>query len=192
MILMKKYIITLLALTFLLLTGCNNKPQKQAPVTEPDAKTQETEIPETPKTPEKIAHEISSTVDTSGFGVVDEIDYDFDSDGTDDKLQLLATSFEKVDGELLLDDGTNWMITVTTANGTYKLFEEFVQLGVPQVDVANFYNDNIEKAIILTLDTRTGKSVTHYTFSDGVFYEELVYSTDSFTQNGADIIAGIN
>ena len=190
---MKKYIITLLTLSMLVLTGCNSKPQQsEEPVTELQTEVQETEIQEESSEPEKIKYELLPTVDTTGYGVVDEFDYDFDSDGTDDKLQLWAVSFEKVDGQLLLDDGTKWMVTVTTANGTFKIFEQFIQLGIPQIDIANFYNDNIEKAIILTLNTRTGKSISHYTFSDNAFYEELVYSTDNFTQNGADIVGRIN
>lgn len=190
---MKKYILTVLALSTLLLSGCSNKTQGVPE--QPSQVQQEVQKPEQPEevsTTEKIKHEPSDEVDTQGWNGVGGTDYDFDSDGEDDKLQLFSSTFYKPDEEPLLDDGANWMITVTTKDGTYKLFEGYIQLGKPEIDVGELYNEETEKVIILTQTTSAGKSITHYTFKDGAFYEELVYSTDSFTEGGANIVESIN
>lgn len=181
---MKKYIITLLTFSLLLLTGCNNKtPKTEEPVTPPQEVITE---------PEKIKHEAVEEIDSEGWNSLGGVTYDFDSDGKDDKLQVYSTAWFKPGESHLHNDGANWMITVTTAKGVYKLFEGYLNSGgLPEIDVGELYNEEPEKVIILTQTTTAGKSVTHYTFSDGAFFEELVYSTDSFTQNGANIIESI-
>ena len=185
---MKKYIITLLTLSMFLLTGCNNKPQTEEPVTSP--LNDITESTEEAK-PEKIKHEPVKDFSFEGWNGVGGLTYDFDSDGEDDELQIYSSAWFTPDEEPQLDDGANWMITVTTKNGVYKLFEDYIQSGLPQIDVGELYNKEPQKVIIFTQNSSAGKSITHYTFSDGAFYEELVYRTDDFTENGANIVESI-
>ena len=176
---MKKYILILIGIFILSLCGCNKPetpPQKQEVNTQEESK--------------KTKHEPEAEVDTEGYKKVNEYSYDFDSDGEDDLLEVFSTEFYE-DDELHFDDGANWIITVTTASGVYKLYDGYIQLGKAELDIGELYNETPEKIIILTQTTGAGKSVTHYTFSQGAFYEETVYATDNYSKGGANIIETI-
>ena len=186
--LMKKYIILLTSAAILSFYGCT--PQEQTLQEETDNNTEQNTVPEQNDKPVRIKHEISESADTSGYNKVSEFSFDFDSDGTDDTVELLTTA-QVENGEVHRDDGQNWLITVTTQNGTYILYDKYIQLGSAQIDIGQLYNEETENVIILTQTTGAGKSVTHYTFSDGVFYEELVYTTDNYASGGANIVGSI-
>ncbi len=175
---MKRYILILAGVLILSLCGCNNIEQKEP---------QNPEVIET----NKIKHEPQAAVDTDGYKKTDEYSYDFDSDGEDDLLEVFSTVFYD-DDEPHYDDGASWIITVTTASGVYKLYDGYIQLGRVELNVGEFYNEVPEKFIILTQTTGAGKSITHYTFDDGVFYEELVYTTDNYSEGGVNIIETIH
>lgn len=177
---MKKHIMILAAASLIALSGCAEKPA---------------DTPAEPTVPEdealkSICHTPGEAPDAAGFRVTGEYMYDFDSDGEEDTLELW-TAATASDGEEHEDDGERQRVTVTTAEGVFVLFDEYVQLGDISLDVGELYNDEAEKIVILTMTTGAGKSIRHYTFSDGAFYEELVYSTDSFAEGGANLIASI-
>lgn len=151
------------------------------------------ENPEPPKTdiPEDvICHDISETFDDNNSKVFAESTFDFDNDDKEDTIKLI-TSATMEDGEFLNDDGHHWKMTVETAEGTYLLYDEYIQLGDAEIDLGEIYNEEPEKLIILTLTTGAGKSIIHYTFRDGAFYEELVYTTDSYSKSGVSIIKSL-
>lgn len=179
---MKKYIIIFISIFILSFCGCNK------PETPP--KNQEINI-QKEEEDKKIKHEPRDAVDTEGYKKLNEYSYDFDSDGEDDLLEVFSTVFYEEDDEPHYDDGANWIITVTTASGVYKLYDGYIQLGKAELDIGEIYNETPEKLIILTQTTGAGKSVVHYIFSDGVFYEEIVYTTDSYSKGGVNIIETI-
>lgn len=188
---MKKYIFILLTVSLISLSACSQNTEKEITSPEQNNTSEEnTENNQEPPKAEKIKHDISDEVNTDSYNKVSEYLYDFDSDGTDDLLEFFTTA-DIEDGKIHKDDGQNWLLTVTTENGVYKLYDEYIQLGSAQIDVGEFYNKEPEKVIILTQTSGAGKSVTHYIFADGVFYEELAYSTDNFTEGGTNIVKTI-
>jgi len=188
---MKKCIIILLTFSVLLLSGCNKAQKTETSAGNPQQEPNNQIQTEITKPEEKIKHEITEDWSSEGWSALKEISYDFDSDGEDDKLQVFSSKFINPGDEQLHTDGANWLITVTTAKGVYKLYEGYLHTGFPEINVGELYNEQPEKIVIFTHTSGTGKSVTHYTFSDGVFYEELVYRTDDFTLNGANIVESI-
>lgn len=177
MIIMKKKL-AVLALMTCMIGGC--------------APTEAPEPPETDPTENIIRHKIGETSDTynSQSNIYAESTFDFDSDFNEDTIKLV-TSAEAENGELLNDDGHHWKLIVETAEGTYLLYDEYIQLGEAEIDIGELYNEETEKLIILTLTTGAGKSIIHYTYRDGAFYEELVYSTDNYSEGGANIIKSL-
>lgn len=137
-----------------------------------------------------VRHEISDSVATDGYNALSECEFDFDGDGEDDTLTLYTTA-EVENGEILYDDGQHWMLVCETAEGAFNLYDEYIQLGAAEIDVGEIYNDDPEKLIILTLTTGAGKTIIHYTFRDGGFSEEQVYSTDDYSKGGANIIKSL-
>ncbi len=174
---MKKYILLLTALSLLTLGGC--KPRENTPPAPP--------VDDAPK---PILHHPGDRANTDGYNKVDEYSFDFNSDGEPDTLELL-TSAHIEDGEIHHDDGQNWMVTVTTNDGVYTLFNSYIQLGNLELNIGEFYNETTQPVVILTQTTGAGKTITHYTYKDNAFAEELVYSTDTFTQGGANIVGTI-
>lgn len=173
------------------LYGCSGKTSDTEQEKTLPQKTENKSEKTNTEEPEKIKHEITEATDASGMTLFCETEFDFDSDGEDDKLRLFCSA-EDGEDEDLLDDGASWLLTVTTNEGTYELFNGYIQLGKPEIEIGEFYNEEPEKAIILTQNTTAGKSITHYVFSNGAFYEELAYATDNFTTGGASIIESIN
>lgn len=183
---MKKYILISALLAMFAVSGCAKMPA-EPPQTPPDAENTQSN---TKKEPEKIKHEPESSADTAGYNKVSEYAYDFDSDGEDDTVELLTTA-QVENGEVHSDDGQNWLVTVSTADGVFTLCKEYIQLGAAELDIGEFYNEEPQKVIILTTTTGAGKSIRHFTFSDGAFYEQLVYTTDDFADGGANIVGSI-
>lgn len=180
---MKKYIITVSVLSALLLCSCGDIQSDLTNDIQEEEVSQKNEA-------EKIRHEAQAEVDEDGFYKVNEYLYDLDYDGEEDRIELFTTAHVE-NGEVHEDDGQNWRVTVTTADGIFKIFDEYIQLGKVELDIGEFYNDEPEGVIIMTLTTGAGKSIRHYTFSDGAFYEQQVYTTESFSEGGANIVTSM-
>lgn len=178
---MKRILVLLMSLCLLGATGCGK-------TTEP-ANNPQPNPPESGEM-EVIKHKIGAEVDTEGCNEVRDLLYDFDSDGEEDLLKLF-TSAEIVDGKLHGDDRNRWVLTVETLAGTYKLYDNYIQLGSVEVEVGEFYNEDTDRAVIMTITSNAGKSITHFIYHDDVFIEETVYSTDDFSQNGVSLFKTI-
>lgn len=179
---MKKIFLTIMILCLPGLIGCQ-KPAE--PVNAPAPTDSPVSVER-----EFKKHETSTDIDTEGCNKIGEYSLDFDRDDEEDLVELF-TSAEIVDGEIFGDDRNRWILTVATNEGTYKLYDEYIQLGEVQVEVGEFYNEDTDTAVIMTITSNAGKSITHYIFKDDVFVEEMVYSTDEFSQNGASILTTI-
>ncbi len=184
---MKKKL-ALLAVMACILTACT-------PADIPEAPPAENPPPVEAPAPEKklIRHDIGKASDTYNldFYVYSKAEFDFDRDGIDDTVRLL-TSATVENGELLGDDGNEWQLVVETENGAFLLYDSYIQLGSAEIDIGEIYFENPEGLIILTLTTGASKSITHYTFRDGAFYEELVYTTDGLSEYGINLITNIH
>lgn len=178
---MKKIFAIFISVLILGLSGCGKTAE---PVNNPE--------PTPPESGEKevIKHEIGAEADIEGCSEASEFSYDFDGDGEEDLLKLF-TSAEIIDGELHGDDRNRWVVTVETVEGTYKLYDNYIQLGEVDVEIGEFYNEDIDRAVIMTITSNAGKSITHFIYHDDVFIEETVYSTDYYSQNGVSIFKTI-
>ena len=142
------------------------------------------------KTNKKVKKNILTTLDTNGYNTVSQYEYDFDSDGKLDTLSILTTA-QVVDGQVIADDGQNWMVTVNTQNGVYMLYDQYLQIGSIQLDIGELYDKETTNVIILTQTSGAEKSIIQYTYESGTFNEELVYSLNDYAAEGSNIVKTI-
>lgn len=70
------------------------------------------------------------------------------------KLQTFVPEDMLIDGELAMDDRVNFLIQAVCGEESYVLFDEMVQIGVPEADV---FIDQQEQLHIILRDVRTAK-----------------------------------
>lgn len=58
-----------------------------------------------------------------------EFSFDFDGDGVDEKIELHTQAEKSQDGEMMWDDGQNWLLVIVDGNEFYSLFQDRIQLG---------------------------------------------------------------
>lgn len=93
------------------------------------------------------------------------------------QLQMFAQEDMVIDGELALDDRCSFLIRIERPEGTYTLFSDTVQLGVPSADI---WIDTENKLHIVIQDIRTAR----YQITDYVYDKEQ----DGFL--GRNVLAG--
>lgn len=81
------------------------------------------------------------------------------------KLQTFVPEDMLIDGELAMDDRVNFLIQAVCGEESYVLFDEMVQIGVPEADV---FIDQQEQLHIILRDVRTAK----YRVTDFVYDAE--------------------
>ena len=179
---MKKIFALIICFCTFAFSGCSEKPEPDTPNTP--------SVPVVSQEKEVKKHTITDEINTEGYNKISEYSIDFDRDDEEDLVELFSGA-QIVDGELFGDDRNRWILTVTTNEGTYKLYDEYIQLGEIQVEVGEFYNEDVDRALIMTITSNAGKSITHFVYRDDVFIEDVVYSTDEYSQNGASIFKTI-
>lgn len=169
---MKKYTlpIILLAVSFSIsLSGCQKQEGKSTEENRIEAgNTQtvqpETGAPEESQTPEKDLAELIevgiSEGNLEGKALYSECPFVYgDSEW---KLQTFVPEDMLIDGELAMDDRVNFLIQAVCGEESYVLFDEMVQIGVPEADV---FIDQQEQLHIILRDVRTAKySVTDFAY----------------------------
>ena len=85
-----------------------------------------------------------------------------------------------VNGELTLDDRGYFVIQVISGGDSYVLFDEMVQLGIPEADV---WIDEQEKLHIVLRDVRTAQ----YRVTDFIYDSEMKKFMGSDVLNGLGI-----
>lgn len=172
---MKKYTlpIILLAVSFSIsLSGCQKQEGKSTEENRIEAgNTQtvqpETGAPEESQTPEKDLAELIeagiSEGNLEGKALYSECPFVYgDSEW---KLQTFVPEEMLIDGELAMDDRVNFLIQAVCGEESYVLFDEMVQIGVPEADV---FIDQQEQLHIILRDVRTAK----YRVTDFVYDAE--------------------
>ncbi len=87
-------------------------------------------------------------------------------------------------GECAFDDSNEFRIVAANASGQYVLFEDWIQLGVPEIDIFETYDDVGAELHIIVRDTRTAL----YRLTDFVYDAEA----DAFTATDILDYSGIN
>ena len=172
---MKKYTLPmiLLAVSFSIsLSGCQKQGEKSTEENRIEAgNTQtvqsETGVPEESQAPEEdLAEPIEAGIseeNLEGKALYSECPFVYgDSEW---KLQTFVPEDMLIDGELAMDDRVNFLIQAVCGEESYVLFDEMVQIGVPEADV---FIDQQEQLHIILRDVRTAK----YRVTDFVYDAE--------------------
>lgn len=99
---------------------------------------------------------------------------------TEWELQTLVQEDMVVNGELALDDRGHFLIQVISGGDFYVLFDEMVQLGIPEADA---WIDEQEKLHIVLRDVRTAQ----YRVIDFIYDSEIEKFIGSDVLNGMGI-----
>lgn len=171
---MKKYrlpVIWLAAGCLLLAAGCQ-KQETETPDT--DKETEEVMAEETEPLPElrKIG---ASEGKTEGMALYSSCPFTYGE--TEWELQSYVQEDMLIEGELALDDSGHFLIQVTSGDASYVLFDETVQLGMPEADA---WIDEQEKLHLVLRDVRTAR----YRVTD------FVYDTEQGEFVGTDVLDG--
>lgn len=161
---MKKYTlpIILLAVSFSIsLSGCQKQGEKSTEENRIEAGNtetvqSETGAPEESQATEKdLAEPIEAGIsegNLEGKALYSECPFVYgDSEW---KLQTFVPEDMLIDGELAMDDRVNFLIQAVCGEESYVLFDEMVQIGVPEADV---FIDQQEQLHIILRDVRTAK-----------------------------------
>lgn len=172
---MKKYTlpIILLAVSFSIsLSGCQKQGEKSTEENRIEAGNtetvqSETGAPEESQATEKdLAEPIEAGIsegNLEGKALYSECPFVYgDSEW---KLQTFVPEDMLIDGELAMDDRVNFLIQAVCGGESYVLFDEMVQIGVPEADV---FIDQQEQLHIILRDVRTAK----YRVTDFVYDAE--------------------
>lgn len=172
---MKKYTlpIILLAVSFSIsLSGCQKQGEKSTEENRIEAGNtetvqSETGVPEESQATEKdLAEPIEAGIsegNLEGKALYSECSFVYgDSEW---KLQTFVPEDMLIDGELAMDDRVNFLIQAVCGEESYVLFDEMVQIGVPEADV---FIDQQEQLHIILRDVRTAK----YRVTDFVYDAE--------------------
>ena len=172
---MKKYTlpIILLAVSFSIsLSGCQKQEGKSTEQNRIEAgNTQtvqpETGAPEESQAPEEAEKDLAEPIEVGisegnleGKELYSECPFVYgDSEW---KLQTFVPEDMLIDGELAMDDRGHFLIQVSSGEDSYIMFDDTVQLGMPEADV---WIDEQEKLHIVVRDVRTARyRVTDFTY----------------------------
>lgn len=172
---MKKYTlpIILLAVSFSIsLSGCQKQGEKSTEENRIEAGNTETVQPETgaPEESQATEKDLAEPIEAGiseenleGKALYSECPFVYgDSEW---KLQTFVPEDMLIDGELAMDDRVNFLIQAVCGEESYVLFDEMVQIGVPEADV---FIDQHEQLHIILRDVRTAK----YRVTDFVYDAE--------------------
>lgn len=116
-------------------------------------------------------------VNTDKLTLLDGDVFDFDKDGTEEKIRMYTEAQKDSSGEILWDDGQNWLFVVQDTEKDYILAQEYVQLGTIE-----FYIYTIgDKFHIGTISARTASLVLtsyYYDKDKDCFVLTVPFSTE--------------
>ena len=95
-------------------------------------------------------------------------------------LQLFVQEDMLADGELMLDDRGHYLVQAVSGENSYVLFDDMVQLGMPEADV---WTDAQENLHIVLRDVRSAK----YSVTDFVYYSQAAEFVGSVVLDGEGI-----
>ncbi len=102
---------------------------------------------------------------------------DTDSDGIAEKIELYTLAERDSNGDMMWDDGQNWLLVVTDEEQYYPLLQQYVQLG--EVYFSVWYDDDQKPVINVLVKTSAGVDIANYCYdTDEMAYkEESIYKT---------------
>lgn len=111
---------------------------------------------------------------------ISEFSADLDTDGGEEKLELLTTAERDKKGNIAWDDGQNWLLLIRDGEKFYPLFSEYVQLGSVYFTVAQYGKDDPPKITVM-VSTGANLKLANYAYSKDQkgYKEEPVYNSQA-------------
>jgi hypothetical protein len=151
-----------------------------AEVTEPTAQESDASQAENAaKKEQKQVIEKNTQTAAEGLSEITSVPAQFGDTAADVKLYTSAQKDEN--GEFLWDDGNRWVLEVT-ADGSYTLLDEYVQLG--SVDIMVGDEENGGQTITAVISTNAGLRVKKFTYNGTAFESETVYNSGVLNVSG--------
>jgi len=105
--------------------------------------------------------------------------WDLDGDGLEEKIELYTAAERHEDGNMIWDDGQNWLLLVEDENQYYPLLHQYVQLGVVYFNL--WLDDEEIPNITVFVTTGANLNIVNYTYDS----EEKVYIGEPIYDTGA-------
>lgn len=108
-----------------------------------------------------------------------EYSFDLDGDDNEEKISLYTAAERDKDGQMMWDDGQNWLLFVQDEEAYYPLFEQYVQLGETYFTVSE-KPDEMPLIAVVTV-TNFNLSVINYRYDtvQHAYVEEAAFNTQS-------------
>lgn len=95
--------------------------------------TSNTDVPDKDNNKENTQSQVKNIDITKDFNfdnynLVNNVDFDFDGD-EHSSVELYTTAVKDNSGEFILDDGQEWLLVARSSQGSYVLFQDFIQIG---------------------------------------------------------------
>ena len=171
---MKKTLFPIL-LTLCLLSGCNTA----VTTTNPDVLPEEENIKLIPKqNPEDEAF------DFDNYELLGECHTDFREIENEEVVHLYTSAKRDKKGTLMWDDTQEWLLTFTTDDASYVLFNERIP-GTAYMKVLDMYSEQKDTTVInLHVYANTYHEIREYRFNNDAFEERVLYTTDDLADQG--------
>ena len=115
-------------------------------------------------------------VNVDNLSLLDEFAIDFDNDGIEEKIGMYTSAQKDSNGEVMWDDGQNWLFIVQDTDNDYVLVDEYVQLGSIDFNIYTIEDD----FYIATYSSRTASltlNLYHYDRVNDSFEMTTPYNT---------------
>lgn len=137
--------------------------------------------------PELIKQSEKSKI-SSSWSKIGSYGYDINEDGVEDNIHLYTSAKTASNGEIIWDDGQEWVLEVTDGINTYTLFDEYIQLGNVYFEVMDYYDADGKEVptIVLVKSSSASFSVTKFTFDtkQNAFVKNDVINSDKESSGG--------
>ncbi len=121
---------------------------------------------------------------------VGEYEYDLNGDGEDDSVYLRADVGVDKNGEILLNDGQNWVLYAEVSGETYVLFKQYINNGGAYFEVADYYESDGTAVPNINLMVSTGAGFKMLGFSfleeENGFAKNVLYNSDDYSDGGTN------
>lgn len=178
-------LLLIFALCLFSLIGCRASETKtEEPETGIENNIEETENNENLK-----SVSASGLPDLSGWSEVSHYSGDTDGDGDNESVVLMTSAERDSNGEIIWNDGQNWVMYVEDNGQNFVLLNKYIQAGNVYFEVLDYYQkDGIEPKINTIISTGTGFSIYSYAFDaqKSVYTEEVIYDTSAVTEAGTN------
>ena len=156
--------------------GRNSRDDISAAIPREEVSESSAPIAEEPplKPAEEVTYVTRSDISAAdgAWTVVSEYETDLTGDSQPDKLTIYTTA-EFADGEIMWDDGQNWVAEIQDAQGGYyTLMSSYVSNGCVYAEVAEDMEH--DKTVTLITTNGSGLSLKRYEYSSSGFMERKV------------------